>query len=324
MKVLITGIAGFIGYHTAFRLLHEGYSVIGIDNLNDYYDVELKKDRLNQLELLEKDLTFYHNDITSQSFMDQFLQDHGDSITHIIHLAAQPGVRYSLENPRAYIQSNIVGHLEILELCRHTPNLTHCIYASSSSVYGGNTTLPFATTQPINKPVSLYAATKAADELMSYTYSHLYHIPLTGMRFFTVYGPWGRPDMAPYIFTSNILQDKPITLFNHGNMQRDFTYIDDVVECLATALHKPPQSEVPHAVYNVGNNKPEELTEFVSIIEACLDKKAIIRYDDIQPGDIQATYADIKDTTEHLDFIPSTPLAEGLPHFVKWLKNRVN
>lgn len=316
MTILITGVAGFIGMHTAKALLEQGDMVIGVDNLNDYYDVSLKHARLNQLTL-HSNFTFIKADITDQQALNIIKQDYSN-ITHIIHLAAQAGVRYSLENPRAYIQSNIVGHLEILELARNLENLEHLIYASSSSVYGGNTKLPFSTTDQVDTPVSLYAATKKADELMTHTYTHLYNIKATGLRFFTVYGPWGRPDMAPYIFTRKILDSEPIELFNDGKMSRDFTYIDDIVDGILSAASTPP--EQGHAIYNLGNNTPTKLLDFVENLEEAIGRQAEKIFKPMQPGDVESTWADITESEKNLNYSPKTNLKDGLTKFVEWYK----
>lgn len=302
--------------HTAKALLEQGDMVIGVDNLNDYYDVSLKHARLNQLTL-HSNFTFIKADITDQQALNIIKQDYSN-ITHIIHLAAQAGVRYSLENPRAYIQSNIVGHLEILELARNLENLEHLIYASSSSVYGGNTKLPFSTTDQVDTPVSLYAATKKADELMTHTYTHLYNIKATGLRFFTVYGPWGRPDMAPYIFTRKILDSEPIELFNDGKMSRDFTYIDDIVDGILSAASTPP--EQGHAIYNLGNNTPTKLLDFVENLEEAIGRQAEKIFKPMQPGDVESTWADITESEKNLNYSPKTNLKDGLTKFVEWYK----
>jgi UDP-glucuronate 4-epimerase len=319
-RVLVTGAAGFIGAAVAKALLARGDQVIGIDNLNDYYDVSLKRARL--AELAGPDFTFYPYDFA----LDMPLAN--EKFDRIIHLGAQAGVRYSLENPMAYVRSNLVGHVNLLELARRTQ--VPMVYASSSSVYGGNTKMPFAVEDRADNPVSLYAATKRADELMSETYAHLYRIPLTGLRFFTVYGPWGRPDMAPWLFTKAILAGTPIKVFNHGKMQRDFTYIDDIVAGVVAcndrapaddSSTKPGGSVAPHALYNIGNNRPEDLMRFIAIIEAATGKKAICDYQPMQPGDVPATYADIEAITRDHGYAPSTPLDMGIPKFVAWYRS---
>ncbi|MCD6035081.1 MAG: NAD-dependent epimerase/dehydratase family protein [Rickettsiales bacterium] len=321
MTTLITGAAGFIGYHVAEALLARSEKVVGVDNLNSYYDVALKKARLSQLES-HKNFLFRHIDITDRSAMEALARNHPE-ITHIIHLAAQPGVRYSLENPLAYIESNIIGQMVILELARHhLPKLEHLVYASSSSVYGGNTKLPFSVNDPVDSPVSLYAATKKADELMGHCYSHLYGIPMTGLRFFTVYGPWGRPDMATYSFTKAIFDGKPIQVYNQGDMKRDFTYVDDIVQgVLATRTRAPSAaSGVPHKVYNLGNHQAEPLLRFIEVLENAVGKKAIIELKPMQDGDVKETYADITETTRDLGFKPTTSIDVGLPKFVEWFR----
>lgn len=317
MSYLITGAAGFIGFHLAKALLEKGKTVIGIDNLNDYYSVDLKSARLSILNQYEG-FNFGQIDIADDESLSDFLAD--KVFTKIIHLAAQAGVRYSLENPRAYIQSNLVGHLNMLEIARYKTGLEHMLYASSSSVYGGRKDLPFKETDRADKPVSLYAATKKSDELISHTYAHLYDIPLTGLRFFTVYGPWGRPDMAYFSFTKKILVGEQIEVFNHGDMLRDFTYIDDIISGILAMLEKGPikQDDAPHKVYNIGNNNPESLEHFLATLENQLDKKAIRKNLPMQPGDVPATYADISEIKRDYGFEPQTDLDEGLAKFVKW------
>ena len=319
MSYLITGAAGFIGFHLAKTLLERGESVIGIDNINDYYSIDLKKARLAELEPYEH-FVFGKIDIADEEALGDFLSD--KSFIKIVHLAAQAGVRYSLENPRAYITSNLVGHLNILELARHTKGIEHVLYASSSSIYGGRTDLPFKETDRADKPVSLYAATKKSDELISHTYAHLYGIALTGLRFFTVYGPFGRPDMAYYSFTKKILVGEGIEVFNHGDMLRDFTYIDDIVSGIIAILDKGPakQEGAPHKVYNIGNNNPEKLEDFLSILETILDKQAVRKNLSMQPGDVPATYADITAIKNDYGFEPKTNLREGLNKFVTWYR----
>lgn len=317
MAYLITGAAGFIGFHLAKALLEEGGSVIGIDNLNDYYSVDLKHARLEILRQYEN-FEFGQIDLADDVALEAYLAD--KAFTKIIHLAAQAGVRYSIENPRAYVQSNLVGHLNMLEVARNKKGLEHMLYASSSSVYGGRTDLPFKETDRADAPVSLYAATKKSDELISHTYAHLYSIPLTGLRFFTVYGPWGRPDMAYYSFTQKILSGKQIEVFNHGNMLRDFTYIDDIIAGMMAMLEKGPRDTngAPHNVYNIGNNKPEKLEDFLSILEDKLGTKAIRKNLPMQPGDVPATYADINAIQDDYGFKPKTNLNKGLEQFVAW------
>lgn len=319
MTTLITGVAGFIGFHTARALLARGETVLGIDNLNDYYPTELKRGRLERLAN-EKGFTFVHADIAEMD--DLKAATNGSAVTRIIHLAAQAGVRYSLENPQSYVRSNLVGHANVLELARHADGLEHMCYASSSSVYGGRTDLPFRETDRVDRPVSLYAATKCADELMSHTYSHLYGIPQTGLRFFTVYGPWGRPDMAYWIFTRKILAGETIQVFNHGDMLRDFTYVDDIVDGvlrIATTGHVR-ERDVPHAVYNIGNNKPERLDDFISILERLTGRRAVREELPMQPGDVPATYADITAIRDDYGFDPKTGLEAGLSRFVAWYR----
>jgi UDP-glucuronate 4-epimerase len=321
MTVLLTGAAGFIGYHVAEVLLGRGEEVIGVDNLNDYYDPSLKQARLARLEG-RKGFRFKKLDIADWEAMQAALAH--EPVTRVVHLAAQAGVRYSLINPFAYIRANLLGHTAILELCRTWPKLQHLVYASSSSVYGGNTKLPFAVEDRVDQPVSLYAATKKADELISHAYAHLFQIPQTGLRFFTVYGPWGRPDMAMYLFTKAILEGQPIDVFNHGDMQRDFTYIDDIVRGIIAVLdHPAPPNEHgrPYKLYNIGNNKPEELLRLIGLIEQALGKKAEKRLLPLQPGDVKSTYADIEAIRNDLGFEPSTPIDVGVPRFVEWYRN---
>lgn len=320
MTILLTGAAGFIGFHVAQTLLARGHHVLGIDNVNDYYDVNLKHARLAQFEG-RSGFTFAQTDIADRDAIFRLLETHRD-ITAIIHLAAQAGVRYSLKNPFAYVQSNLMGQVVMLEAARALPG-TSLVYASSSSVYGGNTKLPFAIEDPVDRPVSLYAATKRADELMSHTYSHLYKIPATGLRFFTVYGPWGRPDMAYYSFCKAILAGQPIPVFNHGKMKRDFTYIDDIVAGVIAAMERPPAPDeggVRHRVYNLGNHKAENLMDFIAVLETALGRKALVDFQPMQPGDVEATYADIAATTRDIGFQPTTPISVGLPKFVSWYK----
>lgn len=330
MSILITGVAGFVGMHLSKRFLEQGHSIIGIDIKNDYYDVQLKEDRLVELSKYDN-FTFLQLDLADRQGMEDLFEKH--EFTHVINLAAQAGVRYSLENPLVYVDSNIVGFTNILEGCRHH-KIKHLIYASSSSVYGANVKMPFSTTDAVNHPVSLYAATKKANELMAHTYSHLYNIPTTGLRFFTVYGPWGRPDMAYFSFTKNILEGKQIKVFNNGEMMRDFTYIDDIVEGIVRLLDKPPvanpdwdrknpdpsSSYAPYKVFNIGNNEPVKLMDFIQTLEKLLGKKANMEFLPMQPGDVKATFADIDDLKQAVDFNPSTPIEEGLKQFVEWYK----
>jgi len=319
--ILVTGVAGFIGYSLASHLLKNGYLIIGIDNLNDYYDVTLKHARLENLKSFSN-FKFYQANIAERSQMQQIWELHPE-IMHIVNLAAQAGVRYSLINPFAYIEANIMGHIVMLELARHRKGFKHFIYASSSSVYGGNTKLPFSVEDRCETPVSLYAATKKADELMTQSYAHLYRIPSTGLRFFTVYGPWGRPDMAVFLFTKAIVNDQPIQVFNYGEMKRDFTYIDDIVKGIVGALNSPPSNETalpPHKVYNLGNNISEKLLNFIHYIEDSLGKKAILKMLPLQAGDVQESLADITASERDLNYSPTTPISEGIPKFIKWYK----
>ncbi len=327
MAILVTGIAGFIGYHVAHALASRGEHVVGVDDLNDYYPVQLKRDRLAALARDHGDrVTFAAADIADQPAMTAALGAH--EIDRIVHLAAQAGVRYSIDNPRAYARANLIGHLDILEIAR-ARRVAHLVYASSSSVYGGNTSLPFRVEDRVDHPVSLYAATKKADELMSESYAHLYRIPQTGLRFFTVYGPWGRPDMALWLFTSAILEGRPIRLFNRGAMQRDFTYIDDIVAGILAALDSPPADDGaakagssigPHAIYNIGNNRCEELARLVDVIEAACGRPAIRELLPMQPGDVAATYADIAAIERDLGFSPRVSIDIGVPRFVDWYR----
>ena len=322
MTILITGIAGFIGSHLARNLLTRGDKILGIDNISDYYDVNLKYDRLNILKKY-KNFIFEKVDISNYSDLEKIIKKH--KVSKICHLAAQAGVRYSLEAPMEYIKSNIVGHLNMLEICRNY-EIKNIVYASSSSVYGGNTKVPFSISDRVDTPVSLYAATKRSDELMSYTYNHLYGINTIGLRFFTVYGPWGRPDMATWIFTKKIINDEPIEVFNNGNMERDFTYIDDIINGTISILDscEDDSNESFSKVYNIGNNKPENLLNFISLIEENLGKKAIKIMKPLQKGDVANTYADIKDIQADYNFTPKTKLVEGIPRFIEWFKTYHN
>jgi len=328
--VLVTGAAGFIGYHVARRLLERGETVLGLDNLNDYYDVRLKKARLAQLKPFKK-FEFRKLDLVNRKGMAALFAKH--KFRRVVHLAAQAGVRYSLVNPHAYTDSNVVGFMNVLEGCRHA-KVEHLVYASTSSVYGGNTRMPFSVHDNVDHPVSLYAATKKANELMAHTYAHLYDIPCTGLRFFTVYGPWGRPDMALFLFTKAILAGKPIDVFNHGNMKRDFTYIDDIVEGVVRALDRPARpdpawsgetpnsatSSAPYRLYNIGNHQPVELLRFIEMLERALGKPAKKNLLPMQPGDVPATYADVQDLVDDVGFKPDTPLEEGIKKFVEWYR----
>jgi len=319
MRILLTGAAGFIGFHTAKALLARGDNVVGIDNLNDYYPVKLKEARLTQLEPYDN-FSFHVADIVDRDALLNLFKD--ERFDAIIHLAAQAGVRYSLDHPFDYADSNLVGHLTMLELARCQKHLKHMVYASSSSVYGGNTKLPFAEEDAVDHPVSLYAATKRSCELMSHSYSHLFRLPLTGLRFFTVYGPWGRPDMAYWTFTRDILEGKTIRVFNNGDLSRDFTYIDDIVDGILAVLGGPPSgaSGAPHRIYNIGNNKPEKLMDFIGLIEQLTGKTADKTMEPMQPGDVYSTYADISAINRDFGFQPKTSLAEGLPRFVEWYR----
>ncbi|MCG8544487.1 MAG: NAD-dependent epimerase/dehydratase family protein [Alphaproteobacteria bacterium] len=322
MSILVTGAAGFIGYHVSQALLAQGERVIGVDSLNDYYDVHLKERRRDSL-LRHNAFSFEHLDIADRDGVAALGEAH-DDVTRVVHLAAQAGVRYSLENPFAYTHSNVLGHLVMLEFCRHLPALEHLVYASSSSVYGGNKKIPFSATDRTDTPISLYAATKKADEEMSHCYSHLYRLPATGLRFFTVYGPWGRPDMAAYIFARAISEGTPVRLFNNGDMKRDFTYIDDIVAGVVACLEKPPVDDgetAPHRVYNIGNNRPEPLVRFVEVIEQAMGKKAVIEHAPMQPGDVKESFADIADTQRDFGFVPKTPIDVGIPRFIEWYKD---
>jgi UDP-glucuronate 4-epimerase len=318
MTVLVTGSAGFIGFHVCAALLARGDQVVGLDNLNDYYEVALKHARLSQIQH-HPGFTFIQGDVADRALI-QSLAQRLPLLDRIVHLAAQAGVRYSLEQPRAYIQSNIVGQLEMLELGRQMPGLRHLVYASSSSVYGGSTRLPFALDDPCDAPQSLYAATKRAGELFAQSYSHLYAIPMTGLRFFTVYGPWGRPDMAPMLFARAILQGHPIKLFNKGQMERDFTYIDDIVAGVLAALDRPPTVTPPHQIFNLGNNKSVPLLNFLDTLERACGRQALIAHVPFQPGDVATTHAEISASTRELGFTPKTSIEDGLPVFVEWLR----
>ena len=329
-NVLVTGAAGFIGFHLAKRLLSNGHKVVGVDNMNPYYEVSLKEARLEDLKK-EADFKFLQIDLCDRRQLEELFARQEFEV--VVNLAAQAGVRYSLENPYAYVDSNLVGFINILECCRHKA-IKHLVFASSSSVYGANTRMPFSVHHNVDHPVSLYAATKKANELMAHTYSHLFQLPCTGLRFFTVYGPWGRPDMALFLFTRAILEDKPIKVFNHGKMLRDFTYIDDIIEGVVRVMGRLPQansawsgdapdpgtSAAPYKVYNIGNNNPVELTEFIEVIEDVLGKKAKKELMDIQPGDVAATYADVDDLMKDVGFKPATPIEVGVARFVEWFQ----
>ena len=320
-KILITGGAGFIGFHLSKRLLDNNYQVIVVDNLNDYYDVNLKKERLKILKEY-KNFIFIKADISNKDEIMKPFQEYNFDV--VINLAAQAGVRYSIDHPDSYITSNIIGFFNILECCRTYP-VKHLLFASSSSVYGKNKKVPYATTDKTDQPVSLYAATKKSDELMAYAYSSLYGIKATGLRFFTVYGPYGRPDMAYFSFTNSIINNKEIKVFNHGDMYRDFTYIDDIIEGIIRLIDKPPlETDVPFKVYNIGNNNPVKISDFITILEKAIGKEAKKIYLPMQKGDVYETYADITDLKEKTGFAPKTSLAEGLKQFVKWYKEFYN
>ncbi len=321
MAVLVTGVAGFIGMHVAAALLKRGERVVGVDDMNAYYPVALKEARLATL-IPERGFTVHRFDLAEREALLKLVRQQPD-IDAVVHLAAQAGVRYSLQNPRAYVAANLVGQIEVLEACRHLPHLRHLVFASSSSVYGANAKLPFSVRDVADSPQSLYAATKKADELMSYSYAHLYGLPTTGLRFFTVYGPWGRPDMAPWLFTEAIITDKPIKLFNFGRMQRDFTYIDDVVAGVVACLDQPPARDAkpPYRLYNIGNSRCEELERFVEVLEKAIGKRAMIQLMPMQPGDVEATYADIAAATRDFGYAPKTTIDEGLPRFVAWYRD---
>ena len=316
--ILVTGSAGFIGAAVAHALLARGDTVIGVDNLSNYYDVALKQARLAQLTP-QSNFHFHQIDISNRNEMLKLGSD-VPGINGIVHLAAQPGVRYSLENPYAYVTANVMGQVVMLELARTLSTLKHFVYASSSSVYGANTKTPFTVGDAVDQPNSLYAATKRADELFSHSYAHLYGVPSTGLRFFTVYGPWGRPDMAPMLFAKAISAGKPIQVFNHGEMWRDFTFIDDIVDGVLRALDRPPAGSPPHAIYNLGNHKSEKLTTLIAEIEKALNKKAVLEMAPMQPGDVPATFADIAAATRDLGFEPTTPISVGIPKFVDWFR----
>ena len=331
MKILVTGAAGFIGSALSIRLLERGDEVVGVDNLNDYYDVNLKLARLERLRDYER-FKFVKLEIADRAALEELFVR--EKFQKVMHLAAQAGVRYSITNPHAYIDSNIVGFINVLEGCRHNA-VEHLAYASSSSVYGANTNMPFSVHDNVDHPVSLYAASKKANELMAHTYSHLYQLPTTGLRFFTVYGPWGRPDMSLFMFTRNILEGKPIDVFNYGNHRRDFTYIDDIVEGVIRVIDKPAQANAdwpsdnpdpgtslaPYRVYNIGNNNPVHLLTFIETLETCLGRQAIKNFLPLQPGDVPDTYADVSDLVNDFGYKPGTLLETGIRNFVEWYKN---
>jgi UDP-glucuronate 4-epimerase len=331
MKILLTGVAGFIGYHVAERLLARGDEVIGLDNLNDYYDVRLKEARLARLTG-RPGFAFHRLNVADRAGLEALFRDTRPQ--RVVHLAAQAGVRYSLQNPHAYVESNLVGFLHILEGCRHQ-GVEHLVYASSSSVYGANTRMPFSVHHNVDHPLSLYAASKKANELMAHTYSHLYGLPTTGLRFFTVYGPWGRPDMALFLFTRAILEGRPIDVYNEGRMRRDFTYIDDIVEGVVRVTDRVPAgnpdwsgeqpdpgtSRAPYRIYNIGNHAPVELLRLIALLEAALGRRAQKRFLPMQPGDVPATYADVDDLARDVGFQPATPIEEGVRRFVAWYRD---
>ncbi|WP_215193271.1 NAD-dependent epimerase [Exiguobacterium sp. s95] len=332
--VLITGSSGFIGYHLSNKLIKLNYKVIGLDNMNNYYELNLKKNRLNNL-IKSNNFIFENIDLKNMSDVKNLFEKYDFDV--VVNLAAQAGVRYSIENPYAYLDSNLTGFLNILEACRAYP-VKHLLYASSSSVYGGNKVAPFSTNHNVDHPVSLYAATKKSNELMAHTYSHLYDIPTTGLRFFTVYGPWGRPDMAYFSFTKDIIEGNPIKVFNHGKMERDFTYIDDIVEGIVKLIPRAPEknpdwdeskdelgaSFAPYRVYNIGNNQPVQLMKFINVLEEKIGKEANKQYMEMQPGDVMRTYADVSELERDIDFKPSTSIEDGLGKFVDWYKEYYN
>jgi len=318
--ILVTGAAGFIGFHVAKRLLSDGHEVVGVDNLNSYYDVALKMARLEQISQFPN-FRFERVDIADRDAFPRVFDNYG--IERVIHLAAQAGVRYSIEHPHDYVDANLIGFVNVLEACRYA-RVKHLVFASSSSVYGNNSKVPFSTDDNVDHPISLYAATKKANELIAHTYSHLYDLKITGLRFFTVYGPWGRPDMAYFSFTKAIMEGRPIRLFNHGNSERDFTYIDDIVEGIVRILGKPPKGDTttpPYRIFNIGNNHPEALLRFVEVLEESIGRKARTVLADAQPGDVTRTYADIRPICEAVGFQPSINIEEGLRRFVNWYKS---
>jgi UDP-glucuronate 4-epimerase len=332
MKILVTGAAGFVGYFLSRRLISEGHTVVGLDNMNEYYDVQLKESRADILSAQKGNYTFYKTDISDYLALASLFEK--ERCSHIVHLAAQAGVRFSITNPFSYLSSNLAGFLNMLECCRNYP-VQHFIYASSSSVYGMNSKMPFSVHDNVDHPVSLYAATKKSNELMAHSYSHLYNIPSTGLRFFTVYGPWGRPDMAYFKFAKAIMDGNTIDVYNHGEMERDFTYIDDIIDGIVRLLDKVPEkdsswdcakadpgtSSAPYRIYNIGNNNPVKLTDFIAILEKHLCKKAKVNLLPMQPGDVKSTFADIDDLTRATGYLPSTSLDEGLSRFVKWFRD---
>lgn len=332
-KILVTGGAGFIGYHLVTKLVKDGFDVIGLDNINDYYDPNLKYDRLKESGI-SKDLIYYGKYVISSKYsnykfikldiedavnLNKVFSDH--NFDYVCHLAAQAGVRYSIENPRVYIQSNIVGFFNVLECCRNF-SIKHLVYASSSSVYGNNTKVPFSESDNVDHPISLYAATKKSNELMAHTYSHLYQIPTTGLRFFTVYGPWGRPDMAYFSFTKSIFEGIPIKIYNHGKLSRDFTYIDDIIEGIDRILQKPNNEQIPYSLFNIGNDSPITLENFIKTLEESTDKKAIKEYLPMQQGDVEKTWASIDCLNDITGYKPKIKIHEGLRYFVEWYKEK--
>ena len=339
MKILVTGAAGFIGFHVSKILLSKGHEVVGLDNINDYYDVNLKFARLNELGIDKNDASKFNslckNKTSDFTFVRMNLEDReelpklfkSEKFDIVCNLAAQAGVRYSIENPETYVDSNLVGFLNILECCRHN-HIKHLVYASSSSVYGLNKKIPFSTEDNVDHPISLYAATKKSNELMAHTYSHLFKIPTTGLRFFTVYGPWGRPDMAMFLFTDAIVNDRPIKVFNHGNMERDFTYIDDIVEGVVRIIEKSPSKRIDnnqfYKVYNIGNNNSVKLIDFIKEIEVNLNKVAMKQMLPMQPGDVEQTWANVDELIKDYDYRPNTPIKDGVKSFIDWFKNYYN
>ena len=321
MRIMVTGAAGFIGYHLSQLLLARGDEVVGVDDLNDYYDVKLKRDRLERLTG-HNGFSFHQIDISDRDAMHGTFR--GEAIQRVVNLAAQAGVRHSLTDPYTYIRSNLMGHVVVSELCRHLKGFDHLVYASSSSVYGGNKKLPFSEQDSVDAPVSLYAASKKADELIAHSYAHIYRLPQTGLRFFTVYGPWGRPDMAMWIFTKAIFAGEPIPVFNYGEMRRDFTYVDDIIAGVVASLDNPPADDgerAPQRVYNIGNNRSEQLMRMIELLEQAIGRKATCRLEPMQPGDVPATFADIDAIHRDHGYQPTTPIDIGIPKFVDWYRS---